>query len=131
MNIIPRIIFKGNSREAIENYTEYFEANVDYVNTYGSAKIGSEEQKDLILNAQLDVKGNKLQFADHMNQDIANGNQITFNVLIESVDEVMLIYSKISRDGTILMKPTETFFSPCHCTVKDKFGITWQLTCMK
>lgn len=131
MQVIPRIIFYGNCKEAIELYKEYFDAKVDYITTYGSAKRGSEDQKDLILNAQLDMKGNKFQFADHMNQEVISGNQITFNVFLETSEEVKSIFNMMGKDGTVLMEPMETFFSPCHCTVKDKFGITWQINSIK
>jgi len=131
MQIIPRIVFHGNCKEGIELYQDYFDAKVDYINTYGSMKMGTEDQKDLILNAQLDLKANKFQFADQMNQGVICGNQITFNIFLESSEEVVSIFTKIAKDGTTIMEPMETFFSPCHCTVKDKFGIIWQMNSIK
>lgn len=131
MQIIPRVIFNGNCKEAIELYKDYFGATVDYIVNYGSANKGLEDQKGLILNAQIDVKGNKFQFADHLGQEIIGGNQITFNVFMEDSEEVKSIFNNMKKDGTVIMEPIVTFFSPCHCTIKDKFGITWQINSSK
>jgi PhnB protein len=131
MQIIPRIYMKGNCREAIELYKEAFGASVDYMMTYGNVGAGTEDQKDLIMNSQLDANGLKLHLADNMREEIASGNQVSFTVVANNPEEVKEIFSKLKVDGNILMEPMETFFSPCHCSLVDKFGITWQINCPK
>jgi PhnB protein len=131
MQIIPRIYMKGNCKEAIELYKEAFGASVDYIMTFGNVGAGSEEQKDLIINSQVDLKGHKFHLADNMREEIVSGTQVSFTVVANSPEDVKEIFSKLKEGGNIVMEPQETFFSPCHCSVVDKFGLTWQINCPK
>ena len=131
MQIMPRIQFKGNCKEAIEVYQEAFGATVVNTLTYGNVNAGTEDQKDLIMNAHLDAKGNKFQLTDNMQQEIISGNQISFTISMDNPEEVKATFNKLKMDGNVIMEPMETFFSPCHCAVSDKFGITWQINCPK
>jgi PhnB protein len=131
MQIIPRIYMNGRCREAIELYKNVFGASVDYMMTFGDAKMGTEEQKNLIINAQVDLGGCKFHFADNMNMDILSGNQTSFTVVMSNPEEVKAAFEKIKIDGKVLMEPAPSFFSPCHCGLTDKFGVTWQINCTK
>lgn len=131
MKIIPRIYFNGNCNEAIERYKSALGATVDYLMTYGSAAAGASEDQDLIMNAQIDISGNKFHLADRAQMDVFSTDQISFTVFAESPQQVKIIYQALSEGGKILMEPAETFFSPCHCSLIDPFGITWQVNCPK
>jgi PhnB protein len=131
MQIIPRIYMGGNCREAIALYGEVFGATVDYMMTFGDAKMGTNEQKDLIINSQLDLDGHKFHLADNMGMNIVSGNQLSFTVVLSNPDEVIAAFEKIKAGGTVIMEPAPSFFSPCHCGVTDQFGITWQINCSK
>lgn len=129
MQIIPRIYMSGNCREAIEVYKDVFGAEVNYMMTFGDAKVGKEEQKDLIINSQIDLGGVKFHIADNMNMEISSGNQTSFTVVMKNEEEVKAAFEKIKVAGKVMMEPAPSFFSPCHCAVTDKFGITWQINC--
>jgi PhnB protein len=131
MQIIPRMLMRGNAKEAIELYKEALGATADYIMTYGSVGAGSEAEKDLIMNSQIDIKGNKFHLADHKPDQVTSGNQITFTISMDTAEEVKEIFNKIKEGGNIVMEPVETFFSPCHCMIVDKFGIMWQINCPK
>ncbi|WP_238881662.1 VOC family protein [Clostridium sp. YIM B02551] len=131
MKITPRIVMKGNSKEAIEFYSEAFGATTDYLITYGSVGAGSPEQKDLIMNAQVDIKGTKIHIADHNPAQVTNGNQISFTVELSNPEEVKETFNKMKDGSKIIMEPIATFFSPCHCGLIDKFGVMWQINCPK
>jgi PhnB protein len=131
MQIIPRIYFNGGCREAIELYIAAFDGAVDYMMTFGDAKMGSEAQKDLIINSQLDLGGNKFHLADNMNESIVSGNQLTLTVVFDNQDKVVEAFDKLKNGGQVIMEPAPTFFSPCHCSVTDKFGVIWQINCSK
>ena len=131
MQIIPRIYMNGNCREAIELYKEVFGASTDYMMTFGDAKMGSEEQKNLIINSQIDISGNKFHLADNMGMEISSGNQVSFTVVMSNPEEVKAAFEKIKVGGKVMMEPAPSFFSPCHCGLVDKFGVTWQINCTK
>jgi PhnB protein len=131
MQIIPRIYMNGSCREAIELYKDVFGASVDYMMTFGDVKMGTEEQKNLIINAQVDLGGSKFHLADNMNMDILSGNQTSFTVVMSNPEEVKAAFEKIKIGGKVMMEPAPSFFSPCHCGLADKFGVTWQINCSK
>jgi PhnB protein len=131
MQITPRIYMSGSCREAINLYKDVFGASVDYMMTFGDAKMGTAEQKDLIINSQIDISGNKFHLADNMGTEIASGNQVSFTVIMSNPDEVKAAFEKITEGGKVIMEPAPSFFSPCHCGLTDKFGITWQINCTK
>lgn len=129
MKIISRIYFKGKCREAIEVYKNVFGASVDNVMTFGNAKMGTEEQKDLIINSQIDIDGYKFHLADNMNMNIISGNQVSFTVAMNNPEEVKAAFEKLKVGGSVMQEPAPTFFSPCHCGLTDQFGVTWQINC--
>lgn len=131
MQIIPRIYFNGNCGEAIALYKDVFAASIDYMMTFGDAKMGTVDQKNLIINSQIDIGGNKFHLADNMNLELVSGNQLSFTVVMNSIDEVKASFEKLKAGGKIILEPAPTFFSPCHCGVLDRFGVMWQINCTK
>ena len=131
MQIIPRIYFNGNCRDAVKLYTEVFGASVDMMMTFGDAKMGTEEQKDMIINAQIDISGNKFHLADNLNISIESGNQLSLTVVMNNADQVKTAFEKLKVGGSVMMEPAPTFFSPCHCGLTDQFGVTWQINCTR
>lgn len=131
MQIIPRIYMNGNCREAIELYKDVFGASVNYMMTFGDAKMGNDDQKDLIINSQIDISGYKFHLADNMGTEIISGNQCSFTVVMNNPEEVKAAFEKIKVGGKVIMEPAPSFFSPCHCGLVDKFGVTWQINCTK
>lgn len=122
---------KGNCREAIELYKAALGATVNQVMTHGDANIGTAAQKDLIINSQVDIGGQKFHMADNLGMDLISGNQVSFTVILNSPEEVMTAYGKLKVGGAVMLEPTATFFSPCHCGLIDKFGVVWQINCPK
>lgn len=131
MQIIPRIYMNGNCREALELYKDVFGASIDYMMTFGDAKMGSEEQKNLIINSQIDISGYKFHLADNMGTEIVSGNQLSLTVVMSNPEEVKAAFEKIKVGGNVMMEPAPSFFSPCHCGLTDKFGVTWQISSAK
>lgn len=131
MGIIPLIFFKGNCREAIDFYKESLGAVIDNITTYGDVRAGSEEQKNLIMNCEIDMGGAKFHLADHNPNMVTAGNQISFTIILDNPDEVREIFTKLKEGAEVAIEPMETFFSLCHSALTDKFGIVWQINCPK
>lgn len=83
MQIIPRIYMAGKCREAIELYKEAFNANIEQIMTYGNAKMETDEQKDLVLNSQINMGGFKLHMADQLKEEVKRGNQLSLTVILD------------------------------------------------
>lgn len=131
MQMIPRIYMDGKCQEAIELYKEAFGATVDQTMTYGNAKMGTEAQKDLILNSQIDMGGFKLHMADQLREEVKSGNQLSLTVVLDNEAQVRSAFEVLKAEGSVMLEPAPTFFSPCHCGVVDKFGVIWQINCTR
>ena len=131
MQIIPRIYFGGNCREAIALYKDAFGATIDNLMTFGDAKMGIETQKDLIINSQIDIGGFKLHMADYLREGIESGNQLSLTVVLNNPEEVKAAFEILKEGAQVMIEPSPTFFSPCHCGLKDRFGVIWQINCSR
>ncbi len=48
------------------------------------------------------------------------------SIVVEtSVDEVKHAFDILSEEGNVNAPLHQTFFSPCHGIVRDKFGVMW------
>lgn len=128
MRILPHILIGGNCKDAIDLYIHAFGARVERIITFGDVGFGPESEKDLIMNAQIDIQGHKFQLADHKPETISGGNQIYFTIFVNTENEVREIYNRVGKGGKVVMEPKKTYFSDCHCAVIDKFGIMWEIT---
>ena len=133
MEVGVYINFNGNCREAVEFYTQGFEAEKQQIMTYGDAPPSPgfnlpEEAKNLIMNTQLNIKGHTLMFSDAPpGMPFVAGNNISLIILSKDLEEIQSLYNKLKEGGTIGMELQETFWSKCYGYVIDKFGIGWQL----
>lgn len=132
MSVNPYINFNGNCREAVEFYSEVFGAEGQQIMTFGEMPTGPdfilpEEAENLVLHTWLKIYGSKVMFSDIFpGMPYAAGNNVTLAVVIDNMDEIKSIFSKLKEGGSVDMELQETFWSKCYGAVTDKFGIAWQ-----
>lgn len=124
------LITENNGLEAVDFYKDVFNAEVISCTTYGDAIPNTPENiKDMVLNAQLNINGIRLQISDAgLERGYTKGNNI--NVCIQSSEEnyTRELYSKLAKDAKkIELEIQETPWSPAYGIVVDKYGVTWQL----
>ncbi|MNY71680.1 hypothetical protein D3C86_2100810 [compost metagenome] len=56
------------------------------------------------------------------------GNNVNITLVNEDADKIKAWYGKLKEGGTVIMELQETFWSKCYGSLKDKFGIIWQLS---
>lgn len=69
----------------------------------------------------------KFTFADKIDMPVNQWNMIYLTINPKSVKEAKKICNALIEDVEFLLDPTETFYSPLHTTIKDKFGILWNI----
>lgn len=55
----------------------------------------------------------------------------SYLVSIEDLDTYDTVFSALSSDGTVMMTAEDFNIYQKICWITDKFGITWQLVCLK
>jgi PhnB protein len=134
LGIHPYIVIDGRGKEAIAFYQKAIEAQVLQVQTFADAPENPEfpvpaEAKDLVINAHLKIGDTDLMISDNFpGQPLPLGDQVTIAIIINDVNQSKEIFAKLEEDGQTLMPLQETFWSPLYGQVKDKFGVTWQVS---
>ena len=128
--IVPSISFPGNCAEAHELYKQAFGMTVDSVTYNDYAPSGyhdeplTEETKKLIMHSECSIYGIRVNMGDNMEGIAASGN---FNVFLSSEDDVRKVFNVLKEGGIVEDEPQPVFWSSLHCSLKDRFGINWQI----
>lgn len=134
LGIHPYIVTDGSGKEAVEFYQNAIDAQIIQVQTFGDAPANPdfpvpEEMKNRIINAHLKVGDTDLMISDTFSgQDLPIGDQVTISLTTNNVEKTREVFTKLQEEGQVLMALEETFWSPLYGQVKDKFGVTWQIT---
>ena len=84
------------------------------------------------MNAHLKVGDTDLMLSDTFpGNPYQLGDQVTIAVTITDADKTKEIFEKLQDGGTVIMPVQETFWSPAYGQLKDKFGVTWQVSTEK
>lgn len=129
--IAPTIHFKDNCLQAIEFYEKVFEVSDKqiYFRNEAPDNLGiskSEKTKDLVMHSGMNICGTYVNMCDTL-EEVMHGNQIILNVYMSSNEDVINAYQKLKQGGEIIVKVGPQFFSPMYASVKDRFGVQWQL----
>lgn len=126
--------FNGNCREAAEFYAEVFKTEKPQIMTFGEAPQSPdytlpEEAKDLVMHTRLNISGSNVMFSDVFpGSPFIEGNNISLAVVSKDENEIRSAFEALKEGGKVGMELQETFWSKCYGSVKDKFGIEWQLS---
>ncbi len=133
MSVSAYINFDGNCSEAVEFYRQVFGTEAPEVMTFGDAPPDPEftvedEHKHLVLHTALDIFGTTVMFSDLLpGEPLVKGNNISLAIMMQNIDDIKIVFDKLKVGGSIEMELQETFFSKLYGSVKDKFGVIWQI----
>ncbi|BBU39714.1 MULTISPECIES: VOC family protein [Aeribacillus] len=124
----------GNGKEAVKFYENALDAEVLGVQTYGELPENPEfalpaEAKDRVIHAQLRVGNTFLMLSDTFpGQPYQLGSQVEVAITLNDVEKSKEVFGKLQEGGEVIMPLQETHWSPSYGQVRDKFGITWQIS---
>ena len=129
--ISPVIQFNNNCAEAMDFYESVFGATDKYVDYYRNAPDDSGINKTtdtnhLVMHAGMTICGTHFNMCD-LNEEVVAGNMFLFNVFMNSAKEVEQAFHKLKEGGKVIVELGPQFFSPMYGSIKDRFGVTWQL----
>lgn len=126
--------FNGNCREAVEYYAQVFETEAPQIMTFGEAPQDPsytlpDEAKHLVMHSRLSINGSTVMFSDVFpGMPFIEGNNISLTLVNKDQDQIKTWFNKLKEGGKVGMELQETFWSKCYGSLKDKFGIEWQLS---
>ncbi len=134
VGLYPYLVTNGNGQEAVKFYEKALNAKVLSVQTFGDQPENPEypvpaEAKDRVMNAHLKVGDHDLMLSDTFpGMPYETGDQVTVAITIDSVETSKEVFEKLKDGGQVIMELQETFWSPSYGQLKDKFGVTWQIS---
>lgn len=102
--------------------------------TYGDMPENSEfPLSDVILSlvahAQLKIEDTYLMLSDHFpNEPYTVGDQLNVAILFKVVEKITSVFEKLQDGGKVVMPLQDVHWSPAYGQVKDKYGVTWQVS---
>ena len=136
MEIRPYLIFKGECQEAIKLYKKAFNTEVSNIMCFSDMPPNSdmqipEDKKDWIIMATMPFGNNFLRLSDTIGE-LNDTTTSRIGIIVEcSVAEVKQGFNVLAEEGNVGIPLQETFFSPCHGLVYDKFGVMWNFVGQK
>jgi PhnB protein len=127
--------FKGNCKEAAETYAKAFKSQEPKILLFGDvpAQEGqpplSEEDKKLVMHTEVHFDGTIMMMSDVPSfMPFVQGNNISLVLNLTQKEQIDAIFEELKVGGTVIMEPSETFFSKYYAYLTDRFGISWQLS---
>src|SRR5690606_26925 len=130
MNVQAYLAFTGNCQEALNFYSQLFDAKIQNRQTYEDKKIdvpSSYRQK--LQHAELKGKGvNFMAYDAAPDTPINHGNQIHMSVDYNDLKQAKEVFETLSDKGKIHHNFREREWGHFgRCT--DRFGINWMVNC--
>ena len=83
-----------------------------------------EEAKDRVLNAHLISDS----FPGSDKTPTKGNSNVSIAITINNPEKTKEVFNKLKQGGTVTIPLQETFWSPAYGQVRDKFGVTWQVS---
>lgn len=128
------VTFNGNCRQAVEFYANVFNVEKPEFMTFGQAPPNPdyplpEEAHDRIMHTRLIINDDVIMFSDTFpGSPYVAGTNVSLVYVSKDEQELRSIFHKLKQGGRISMDIQETFWSKCYGSVKDQFGIEWQVS---
>lgn len=131
----PYLTFDGNTKEAVYFYEKALGGSLVSLMTFGEMPADpnypvAEEMKDRVMHAHLKVGDSELMFSDTFPGMPYQPGGDSVQIAIHPKDEsnAREIFAALEDGGQVVMPLQKTDWSPCYGIVKDKFGITFQVS---
>ncbi|KHD45734.1 VOC family protein [Streptococcus hongkongensis] len=124
------LITNGNGKEAVQFYKDVFNAEITNLMFWKDGVPDCpKEREDLVMNAQLEFDGIRLQLSDeNPDFDYKAGGNMSAALIVNTVEEAQDLYNKLTVNAqNILMELQEIFWSPAYANFIDQYGIMWQI----
>ena len=130
--ITPNLWFDKNAEEAVNFYTPLFpKSKINSTSRFGKEGFeyhGMPEGTVMTMSFEL---GGQQFVALNGGPRFKLNESISFFVYCESDSRIEMLYKKLSENGSVLMPLEKYDWSPKYAWVRDKFGLSWQLTVEK
>jgi len=130
MSKLITFITVDNATQAIELYKEVFGAEVQGEITMLNTIPDADKSKHVgkIGHCSLKIYDTILFVNDTVDEyPLTPGDRIQLVLEMETEMDLKIAFKNLAKEGKIIAELQEVFWGALFGTVKDKFGVTWQL----
>jgi predicted 3-demethylubiquinone-9 3-methyltransferase (glyoxalase superfamily) len=126
-SVQPFLMFQGNAEEALTFYTALIpDSRIEAISRYGAGEAGPE---GTVMEARFTLAGQSVICIDSpVQHDFTFTPSFSFFVLCSDDVEIRRLASALLYGGEALMPLDNYGFSKLFAWVKDRFGVSWQLS---
>ena len=129
--ITPNLHFSGQCIQAMELYRRAFGAKITDLLTNSQADpqdyTAAAGEEALVYHAEMRIGGQRIMMSDDPGLSFPAANPLSLVVTFETADEVRAAYEILAEAGEILQPPHKTTYSSCSVSLRDRFGMRWEL----
>lgn len=132
MQLVAYLNFPGTAREAMDFYADALGGEVTQRFTYGQSPMAEqmpEAARNNVMHSQVEIGSALIMGADGPPPHDAGST--TVNIMPETPEEAERIFKALAAGGEITMPMEETFWAYRFGALKDKFGKSWMVNCLK
>ena len=132
MQIVAYLNFPGTAREAMDFYAQALGGKVTQRFTYGASPMADQMPpgtENHIMHSQVEAGGAVIMGAD--GPPPHNAGSTSVNVMPETPEEAERIFKALAKGGEIVMALEETFWAHRFGALRDKYGQSWMVNCLK
>jgi len=128
---LTTIHFPGNCDEAISFYKEVLGAEVKDISYFKDAPKDSSMDSlslppNFVMHSVISIHGSLVSMTDGV-ETKPTGDNFTFFITEDTVDEVRALYGKLLEGGKEVEALAPVFWASMYGVVEDRFGINWQV----
>lgn len=125
--VIP-FVYVDNALEAIDYYIDVFAAIVQGEMTMLENIPGNERFKGKVGHCTLLLDDTVIFIADRLDEyPLQKGEDIQLVFDLGTEERLKKVFRTLAKDGEIKQELQEVFWGALFGSVKDKYGITWQI----
>jgi len=128
---LTTIHFPGNCDEAISFYKDALGAEVKDISHFQDAPKDAEIEAlalppNFVMHSLISIHGSLVSMTDGV-ETKPTGDNFTFFITADTVDEVRALYAKLLEGGKEVEALAPVFWASMYGIVEDRFGINWQV----
>ncbi len=131
MHLTLHLTFAGQCETAFNFYEASLGGQILTLVTYGDspmANLVSLEWRQKLIHATMRVGDSVFVGADVVAEHYQPPQGFFVLLTIEEVEKAERAFRALADNGTVLMAPKETFWSPYYGVLIDRFGIPWEIS---
>lgn len=131
--ITPNFHFKGNAAEAMALYTRAFGAETIVLLRYADANVADldapypENQLALVYHAEMLLYGQRIMLSDAPVGTMPSDASLSLVITLDTADQVRAAYAILQEGATIIHPMKDSSYSSCFVSLRDRYGIRWEL----